>query len=343
MAAKKLKVGCIGCGKIAQRVHLPEYTNFADAELAAVCDTHEGRLEQCAETFGAKRSYRDYKKMLSEEELDAVSVCLPNVLHHPVTMAALKAGVSVLVEKPMALSLKQADEMIATAKKAKNLLMVSQTQRCTTVHQKAKEVVDSGIMGKILHVATLFGHSGPENWSPWGKWFFDKKQAGFGPMADLGIHKADLVRYITGKEVDKVNAFYARSEKKIGDVEDNFVSSLQFKDGTVGTLSTSWTVKGVESNYMYLYCENGTLAISAIPGKPLVAFLVKPKCTIEFDVPPMVRNDQKTWTLGVVTNFLNAVLGKEKCLVPGEEGRAALQIILACDQSVRTGKTVKLK
>ena len=342
MAVKTLKVGCIGCGKIARVLHLNEYRLNPEADVVALCDNDAERLKFCAEKFGVTRTYADYKRMLAEEKLDAVSVCLPNVLHHPVTMAALKAGVNVLVEKPMALSSQEAGEMITAAKAKDLLLMVSQTQRFSPVHQKAKEVMDSGIMGRILHVSTSFGHPGPENWSPWGKWFFNRAEAGFGPMADLGIHKADLVRFLTGKEVAEVSCFYARSEKEMGDVEDNFVSSLRFTDGTVGTLSTSWTVKGADINYTYLYCANGTLAVSAIPGRPLVAFLVKPKCTIDFDVPPMQKNEEGAWNLGITQNFLAAIQGRETCLVPGEEGKAALDIILACDEAARTGKTVKL-
>ena len=108
------------------------------------------------------------------------------------------------------------------------------------------------------------------------------------------------------------------------------------------TLFRSWTVKGADINYTYLYCANGTLAVSAIPGRPLVAFLVKPKCTIDFDVPPMQKNEEGAWNLGITQNFLAAIQGRETCLVPGEEGKAALDIILACDEAARTGKTVKL-
>ncbi len=342
MAGEKMRVGVIGTGKIACVLHLNEYSLNPDADLVAICDNDPGRLKIAADRYGLRKTYSDYPKMLAQENLGAVSVCLPNYLHHPVTMAALEAGVNVLVEKPMALNSKDAAEMIATAKANKKLLMVSQTQRFSPVHQKAKEVVDSGIMGKILHVATSFGHPGPEGWSPWGKWFFDKKQAGYGSMADLGIHKADLVRFLTGKEVAEVCAFYTRSEKENTDVEDNFVSSLKFTDGTIGTLSTSWTVKGMAINYTYLYCANGTLAISVIPGRPLVAFMVKPKCTIEFEVPEIQRNEEGAWNLGITRNFLAAIAGKEECLVSGEEGKAALDIILACDEAARTGKTVKL-
>ncbi len=342
MAVKKMRVGVIGCGKIARVLHLNEYSLNPEADIVAVCDNDEERRSFCAAKFSAPKAYTDHKKMLAAEKLDAVSVCLPNFLHHPVTMDVLNAGVNCLVEKPMALTSEQAAEMIAMAKKNKVLLMVSQTQRFSPVHQKAKEVMDSGIMGKVLHLSTSFGHPGPEGWSPWGKWFFDKKQAGFGPMADLGVHKSDLIRYLTGKEVAEVSGFYTRSEKENTDVEDNFVSALRFTDGTVGTMSTSWTVKGTEINYTYLYCTNGTLAIAAIPGRPLVAFLVKPKCTIDFDVPPMQKNVEGAWDVGITRNFLAAIAGKEECLVPGEEGKAALDIILACDEAARTGKTVKL-
>jgi len=161
-------------------------------------------------------------------------------------------------------------------------------------------------------------------------------------MADLGVHKADLVRFLTGKEVAEVSAYTTTTEKEGTDVEDNFVSVLRFTDGTIGTLSTSWTVHGTEINYTYLYCANGTLMIAVLPDKPLVACMSNPKSTIVFDVPGMQSNDQAAWNLGITRNFLAAIQGKEKCLVPGEEGKAALDIILACDKSARTGKSVKL-
>ena len=131
--------------------------------------------------------YTDYKDLLKNKDIDAVSVCSPNRFHGVVTLAALKAGKHVLVEKPMAMSLVEARSMVAAAKKAKKLLMVNQSQRKYAAHVKAKEVMDSGIMGKVLHVTAMFGHEGPEFWSPTGKWFFKKKEARFGAMADLGV------------------------------------------------------------------------------------------------------------------------------------------------------------
>jgi predicted dehydrogenase len=339
----RLHAGVIGCGKVARTLHIPEYLSCADTELVAYCEVDPQSLAETVARYGERPNYKDYREMLAGEKLDCVSVCLPNYLHCEVTLAALEAGVNVLVEKPMALTLEDADRMIATAKSRGKLLMVSQTQRFSPVHKRAKEVVDSGILGRILHVATAFGHPGPEGWSPRGKWFFEKKKAGFGPMADLGIHKADLVRYLTGKEVAEVSAFVSREEKVNTDVEDNFVSVLRFTDGTLGTLTTSWTVKGMETNYTYLYGEKGTLAISVIPGRPLVAFMSTPRCVIDLPVQAIQSNIEDTWRLGIVDNFAASILGREKCLVPGEEGRKALGIILAADEAARAGKTVKVK
>jgi predicted dehydrogenase len=337
MARKaKLRAGVIGCGKVARTLHIPEYLACPDTELVAWCESDPQSLAETVARYGEHPTYKDYPGMLAAEKLDCVSVCLPNFLHCEAALAALEAGANVLVEKPMALTLDEADRMIAAAKRRRKVLMVSQTQRFSPVHRRAKEALDSGILGKILHVATAFGHPGPEGWSPRGKWFFRKKQAGFGSMADL-------LRYLTGKEVAEVAAFVSREEKTHTDVEDNFVSILRFTDGTVGTLTTSWTVKGMETNYTYLYGEKGTLAISVIPDRPLVAFLNNPRCVIDLPVQAIQNNLEDTWRLGVIDNFAASILGKEKCLVPAEEGRKALEIILAADESARTGKTVKLK
>ena len=339
---RKLRAAVIGCGKIARTLHMAEYTSCPDTELVAYCDIDHQSIADTVALYGNRPVYTCWQEMMRKEQLDCVTVSLPNYLHREATLDALAAGVHVLVEKPMALTLADADKMIAAAKKAKKILMVDQSQRFSAVHQKAREVMQSGMLGKVLHVATSFGHGGPEGWSPRGKWFFKKAEAGFGPMADLGIHKADLVRFLTGKEVESVSGFTARQEKQNTDVEDNFVSILRFTDGTLGTLTASWTVKGMETNYTYLYCEKGTLAVSVIPGRPLVAFLSSPKCEIDFPTASIQSNTQKSWRLGVIDNFAAAILGKADCAVPGEEGRKALAIILAADEASRTGKTVKV-
>jgi UDP-N-acetylglucosamine 3-dehydrogenase len=340
---RKLRIGIIGCGAIARELHVPEYLQSGEADIVALSDTKMANAKGIAERYSlAAKSYADYKVMLKEEELDAVSVCLPNYLHCPVTCDALRAGCHVLVEKPMAASMAEARKMVDTADKCGKLLAVNQSQRLYPVHMKAKEVLDSGILGKILHVTAMFGHAGPEHWSPSGKWFFNKKQARFGAMADLGVHKADLIRFLTGKEVAEVNAFSECLEKKRSSVEDNFVSTLKFTDGTIGTLAASWTVKGMDANYTILHCTNGSLRICLIPGRPLIANLINPECEIVFDEPEAPSNDALGWGLDTGGRFCRAIKGEEPIFCSGVEGMKSLEIILAAEQAAKTGRTVKL-
>jgi predicted dehydrogenase len=342
--ASRVRIGVIGCGQIAKHLHVPDYACCPEAEIVALCDLIPAKARALAERYAPNaKIYTDYTRMLREAKPDAVTVATPNYLHAPITIAALKAGCHVNVEKPMACSSAEAQRMIDTAKKCKRLLNVNQSQRLFPPHVKAKEVIDSGIMGKILHVTAMFGHAGPEYWSPTGKWFFRRKEARFGAMADLGVHKADLVRYLTGKEVAEVSAFFERLEKKNTDVEDNFVSCLRFTDGTVGTLCASWTVKGMEANYLILHCTNGSLRICELPDKPLVANLVKPECEIVFQVPAAAANDDESWGLGVSGVFVRSILGIEKQYCTGEDAKRSLEVILAAEKAALTGKTVKLQ
>ncbi len=334
----------IGCGKIAELLHLPDYAVCPGAEITALCDSNRDTAESMARLFAPNAAiYTDYRKMLATEKLDGVTVALPNYLHAPVSIHALRAGCHVLVEKPMAATSAETTAMCKEAKKAKRLLMVNQAQRRSALHRKAREVVESGVMGRILHVTAMFGHEGPEHWSPQGKWFFKKKLARFGAMADLGVHKADLIRYLTGKEVAEISAYTACLEKKNSDVEDNFVSALRFTDGTVGTLCASWTVKGASASYTILHCENGTLQVGVQPDKPLVAYLTKPACEIVFDLPPPLSEYPGSWGLGVSEGFVRAARGLESPFCTGEEGRRSLEIIFAAERSFLSGKSVKVK
>ena len=341
---KKLRVGLIGCGEISKHLHVPDYASCPQAEIVAFCDLVKGKARALTDKWAPGAAiYTDYVKMLKESPPDAVTVALPNYLHCSVTLAALRAGCHVNVEKPMACSSAEAKKMVATAKKHGKLLHVNQSQRLFPPHVKAKEVIDSGIMGRILHVTAMFGHPGPEGWSPTGKWFFKKKEARFGAMADLGVHKADLIRFLTGKEVAEVSAFMCRLEKKNCDIEDNFVSCLKFTDGTVGTLASSWTVKGMEANYTILHCANGTLRICELPDKPLVANLVNPECEIVFDVPEAATNDDESWDLDAGGRFVRACVGIGEPYCTGEEGMKSLDVIFAAEKAALTGKAVKLR
>lgn len=341
--AKVLRAGVIGCGAIADRVHVPDYVYAPETEVAALCDLNKKAAEEVAQHWAPEAAvYTDYKKMLKEADLDCVTVTLPNRLHMQVTVDVLKAGCHVLVEKPMATSMAECKKMCAAAKAAKKQLLVNQCQRLVPAHQKAKEVIDSGILGKILYTTAMFGHEGPDEWSPNSEWFFQAKDARFGAMADLGVHKADLVRYIAGKEIAEISGYTARLEKQ-GTVEDNFVSGFKFADGTVGTLGASWTIYGLPANYIMFHCQKGSLYLQIDPTRPVLVGLHEPHGEVTYDLPEPDIRYPDSWGLDVSGHFARACMRKEKPFCSGEEGMKSLQVIIAAEKSAKTGRSVQLK
>ena len=186
-----LKIGILGCGKIAQVRHIPEYNDNPNCELVGFFNPTKSRAEDMAAKYGGK-AYDTAEELLADPAIDAISVCAANNAHAELTIKALKAGKHVLCEKPMAISLADCEEMVKVAKENGKLLMIGQNQRLTKAHELAKKMIADGEIGKVITFRTTFGHGGPETWSitP-GKntWFFDKTKAAMGAMADLGIHK----------------------------------------------------------------------------------------------------------------------------------------------------------
>src|SRR5690625_1789904 len=149
----QLRVGVIGCGSIAKFRHLPEYGANKNVDIVAVCDVVESRAKEMAENYGAA-AYTDYKDVIADKTIDVISVCLPNYLHAPVSIAAADAGKHVLCEKPMATSREEAEQMIAAAEKSGTKLMIAHNQRFVSSHEKAKEIIESGSIGKIYSFRT---------------------------------------------------------------------------------------------------------------------------------------------------------------------------------------------
>ena len=343
--ARTLKVGIIGCGAIGERLHIPDIAVCPEGELVAFCDTSKARAKAMAEKFAPDAGvYTDYKKLLKDERVQAVCVLLPNKFHAPVTIAAAKAGRHVFVEKPMANSSAECKKMIDACNKAGVTLMVNQGQRRIAAHRKAKEVLESGILGRVNYVSGLFGHAGPEHWSPTGKWFFRKEQARFGAMADLGVHKADIIRYLTGKEIVEVGAFTATLEKKGATVEDNFSATVKFDDGTLGMFGASWTTKGAMVSYTMFHCENGNLYVGN-PGDENTCWaeLHDPECRINFEEPEPLNEYEDSWGVDVGGGFVRACLGLEEPFCSGEEGKKSMEVILAAEKSALTKRIVKVK
>ncbi len=180
-------IGIIGCGKISQVRHIPEFHSNPNAKLVGYYDLNAARAEQMASQYGG-RVYGSMDEMLADPAIDAVAVCTANSCHAGDTIAALRAGKHVLCEKPMAVTIEDCEKMVATARECGRYLMIDQNQRYAMAHERARRLIKEGAVGRVITFRTTFGHSGPETWSitpgP-GTWFFDRKSAVMGVVADL--------------------------------------------------------------------------------------------------------------------------------------------------------------
>ena len=198
MAKKKLKVGVIGTGAIANACHLPnwkELENEGRVELVGVCDIVEERMQNAQEKYGAPKAFKDYKKMLKADEYDIIDVCTQNRCHCPITVDALKAGANVLVEKPIAMNTKEAQRMLDASKAAKKKLMVAQHMRFESPHEKLKEHIEAGDLGTIYHANAVWIRK--RGIPGWGKFHIAKESLG-GPLIDIGVHMMDLTMWLMG-------------------------------------------------------------------------------------------------------------------------------------------------
>ena len=337
----KIKVAVVGCGSIAKHRHIPEYAWNSNVELVAFVDPVLERAEHYAQLHGGK-AYSSYTEMLKQEKVDAVSVCTPNFLHAEVSIAAANAGAHVLVEKPMASTAEEAEAMIEAAKKNGVFLMVGHNQRLMPPHVKAKEILNSGKLGKVLTFRTSFGHPGPEGWSVDGResWFFRKEEATMGAMGDLGVHKSDLIRWLLADEVAQVAAFVGTLHKEGTDVDDNATCLLRMKSGATGSLVASWTYYKGQDNSTVLWCENGVIKIDTDPNDQVIVELRDG--TIErYKVGQIATNEKQTHS-GVIDEFITSILEGQKPRISGEEGLRSLQVILAAFESEATGKIISL-
>ncbi|MEK4076693.1 Gfo/Idh/MocA family oxidoreductase [Paenibacillus sp. SZ31] len=337
----KIKVAVFGCGAIAERRHIPEYAANENVELVAFADPIVERAEKMAETYGGK-AYSSYEELLANETVDAVSVCTPNYLHAPMAIAAANAGKHVLVEKPMAVSTEEGEQMIEAAKKNGVYLMVGHNQRLMPPHVKAKEILDSGRLGKVLNFRTSFGHPGPEAWSVDGaeSWFFRKEEAIMGAMGDLGVHKSDFIRYLLDDEVSEVAGFISTLHKEGTKVDDNATCLLRMKSGAIGTLVASWTQYRAGDNSTVLWCENGVMKIGTVEGDEVIVELTNG--TVEtYKVGAMATNEKQVPS-GVIDAFVESIVTQTPPAISGEEGLRSLQVILAAFESEKTGQIIKL-
>ncbi len=345
---QKIKVGIVGCGSITQQRHAPEYHENARAEIGGFYDVNPQRATALCAAYGGT-AYDTFEDMLADPTVQAISICSPNDTHCDWTVRALRAGKHVLCEKPMAQSLQESRIMTAAQKESGKVLMIGHNQRMVAAHQKARELLLSGAIGKVLFLQSNFKHAGPEHWSidrtP-STWFFSKQQAGFGVLGDLGAHKLDLIRFLTGKEIKTVFATMMTLDKhtpegELISLEDNAVCQFFLDGGLPGIIHVSWTNYGCEDNSTFIYGKTGVMKIFSGYADDIVLEM-RDGSTAKYNVGAISTNAKQVRS-GIIDEFIASILENRSPIVTGSDGHNTLAVIVSAMESYKQGRWLEVE
>lgn len=225
MKVRPVKIGLIGCGKVALGRHLPALASLPEAHVMALADIDEARLAQVAKAYTIDRPFVDYEEMLKDPSVEAVGICVPLPLHFATAMAALDAGKHVLLEKPVAMSLAEADRLIERAGTADRKIMVGFNNRWHRHVRKARDLIRQGALGPVCMITSVHstGHHGrflPE----WRR----TRATGGGNLIENGSHFFDLWRFLLGIEIETITAV---SSTTAGNDDEPSAVTAQTNDG----------------------------------------------------------------------------------------------------------------
>ena len=327
-----LKVGLVGCGYIAE-AHVKGFLALPDlVRVTAVCDLDPERARACGAQLGAERVFTSYDALLAESGVDAVDLCLPHTVHAPATVAAARAGKHVLVEKPIATSLAEADAMIAAAQTAGVTLMVAHNQRYLPQHQRIRALLDEGAIGPIY--CARADHN-QDFRPPERHWIRVRAAAGGGAMIGYGVHRIDLLRWYVG-EIAQVGHFQVVKPGRF-EGEASSVTILAFVGGAIGEVTINWVVRRAPwMDMLYLYGDHGS--IHNVGGLYLDSEHDERSAGgfVAVDVPPGDAFAAQ------IRHFAGCVLDGREPLTSGADARKTLEVCLAAYRSAAMGQIVRL-
>jgi UDP-N-acetyl-2-amino-2-deoxyglucuronate dehydrogenase len=330
--------GVIGCGRISKN-HLESIQAVPGAELVAVADCDEQAVARTVDKYNCK-GYSDYREMLANSNVKIVNICTPSGEHARIAIDAIKAGKHVLVEKPMAMSLAEADAMIAAAQEAGVKLGVVHQNRFNNAIVKLRKAIEGERFGHLTHSSAVVRWNRNDEYytqAPWrGTWAQDG-----GCLMNQSIHNIDLLQWMMGS-VESLFAYTATNARKI-EGEDVGAIVLKFKNGALGVIEATTTIypKNLEET-LSIFGSSGTVCIGGIAVNKIEAwrFSGDDENTILANQDKEPPNVYGFGHADIIQDFMNAVTENRDPAISGEEGRKALEIILAIYHSVKYKKEI---
>jgi len=337
----KVGFGIVGLG-IWGETHLMTYSTHPDVELVKICDLNEKRARKMARQYGVKEYCTDYRELVEDPRISAVSIVTPDFAHTEIAIAAANAGKHILCEKPLATTVRDCQAIINAARKNRVKLMVDFHNHWNPPVHRIKEAVENGDVGTPLFMSLRLNDTieVPRDWLSWaGKssalWF-------------LGSHSVDLVRWIFNDEIVRVYCV-SRSKvlKKLGvNTPDFYATTLELRKGGVALLENGWIL----SEKCPFICEfkielvgsEGTMYSDITHHRASQKYTRKEAGYLDVFARPEILGKPSGFAIESIKHFVDCVVNDRKPLITGEDGLATTKVIVAMMKSARLGRPVKV-
>ena len=350
-----IRIGVIGTGSIAS-MHLDSYRNNPNADIAAICDVNETRARQVAEKYGAAKVFTDYRELLADPDLDAVSICTWNNTHAPISIAALQAGKHVLVEKPLCRTIEEAFEVERTVRESGKLLLVGFVRRYDPGVMMLRDFIRQGEFGELYYAkaSTIRRLGNP------GGWFADVERSGGGPLIDIGVHVIDLCWYLMGrprpvsvsgntyrKLGNRANirrlSFYkaADYDASKNTVEDLANAIIRFENGASIMVDVSYSLHAAkDEGSVKLYGDKGGFEID-----PRIVMVTEKHDTI-LNIEPQLDSSAgfsgEQAFQNEIDHFIACISGGGEQISPVGDGVAMMKMLSGIYESAAKGEEIRL-
>ncbi len=343
---KQTKIAILGAGFISD-IHMESYQRFVpEAEVVAVYARDIEKAKTFAQKHDIPHWYNSLDDAICNSECEVVDICLPNFLHHNATLRSAAAGKHIIIEKPLAVTLEEADEMIDACKTAGVKLMYAEELCFAPKYERVRQLVNEGAIGDIYMLKQAEKHSGPHS-----DWFYDIDLAGGGVLMDMGCHGIAWFRWML-KNAKALSVYATMStvlHKEKTRAEDNSVVIIEFENGVTAVLENSWAKHGGMDDKSEVYGTGGVIYADLFMGNAAISYsksgygyaMEKADTTVgwSFTVFEEVFNQGYPHEL---KHFIECVQQNKRPVVTGEDGRAVLEIIYAAYASAAEGKKIML-
>lgn len=342
-----MKYALIGCGRIAVN-HMKAAINN-ELEIVAVCDVLEEKMEELLAKYGLEKDesikrYTDYKKMVEEMQPELASIATESGLHAEIALYCIEKGVNLIIEKPMAMSIEDANKIIDLAEKKNVKVSACHQNRFNVAIQKLRKAVESGRFGKLSHGSIHVRWNRNAEYYEQAPWRGTWEQDG-GALMNQCIHGIDLLRWMMGDEIEEIYGATRQQFHDYLEAEDVGMAVIKFKNGAIGTIEGTTNVfpKNLEET-LYIFGENGTVKIGGTSTNNIDVWDFAVETEEDQENKGLEEETSNVYGNGHTSLFadvMDAIENDRKPYVDAVAGRNALEVVLSIYKSQKTAAPVK--